>query len=173
MGVPDQGEEHHPTISYQWIHCLTIPRELRLDEDGHLIQKPVSELQSMRTNEQEHVFHIKRSVHSIPVEDITSAEVFIDQIDTQKRFLNAVSVQQHASSMIKEEGKLTLERDRFEDRSKEVREVVIEELHDLHIFIDSSSIEIFLNGGREVFTARYFPSREINRSPSVAEMKQS
>lgn len=73
----------------------------------------------------------------------------------------------------KDEGKLTLERDRFEDRTKEVREVEIEELQDLHIFIDASSIEIFVNGGREVFTARYFPSREINQSPSVVEMKRS
>ncbi|MBB6602818.1 sucrose-6-phosphate hydrolase [Bacillus sp. FSL M8-0266] len=166
MGVPDQGEEHHPTISYQWIHCLTIPRELRLDDDGHLIQKPVTELQAMRTNEQEHIFHIKRSVQSIPVDDITSAELFIDQIDTQKGFECCIRA---AARIIydKGEGKLTLERDRFEDRSKEVREVAIDELHDLHIFIDASSIEIFVNGGRKVLTARYFPSPG-NKSISIS-----
>ena len=79
---------------------MTIPRELRLDDEGRLIQQPVSELRSMRTNEQEHVFHVKRSVHSIPVEDLTSAEVFIDQIETQKD-LNAVSVLLLVSFMIK------------------------------------------------------------------------
>ncbi|MGO4076090.1 GH32 C-terminal domain-containing protein, partial [Staphylococcus aureus] len=34
-------------------------------------------------------------------------------------------------------------------------------------FIDSSSIEIFVNGGREVFTARYFPSPG-NKSISIS-----
>ncbi|TWJ83937.1 hypothetical protein CHCC4186_4460 [Bacillus paralicheniformis] len=31
------------------------------------------------------------------------------------------------------------------------------ELRDLNIFLDASAIEIFVNGGEEVFTARYFP----------------
>ncbi|MGA3882533.1 GH32 C-terminal domain-containing protein, partial [Bacillus pumilus] len=63
--------------------------------------------------------------------------------------------------------KLTLERDRFEDRSKEIREVAIEELQDLPIFIDASSIEIFVNGGREVLIARYFPCQG-NKSISIS-----
>jgi beta-fructofuranosidase len=30
----------------------------------------------------------------------------------------------------------------------------------LHLFVDSSSVEIFVNDGQEVFTSRIFPSRD-------------
>ncbi|MEI4791289.1 GH32 C-terminal domain-containing protein [Bacillus sp. FJAT-53060] len=43
----------------------------------------------------------------------------------------------------------------------------IEELQDLHNFIDASSIEIFVNGGREVFTTCNFPSPG-NKSISIS-----
>ncbi|MGE6630449.1 glycoside hydrolase family 32 protein [Bacillus sp. NPDC077027] len=166
MGVPDQGEEHHPTISYQWIHCLTIPRELSLSEDGKLIQNPVSELKSMRTNEQEEIYQIKRSVHSIHVEDISKTELYADQIETQKGFeLCLRGAARLTYDKLKR--RLTLERESFENRTTEIREVEIEELKDLHIFIDASSIEIFVNGGREVLTARFFPSPG-NKSISIS-----
>ncbi len=43
MGVPEQGEEYHPTIENKWIHQLTIPRELHLEND-RLIQRPCQNL---------------------------------------------------------------------------------------------------------------------------------
>lgn len=39
----------------------------------------------------------------------------------------------------------------FESRSCELLQ-----LKDMHIFLDRSSIEVFINGGEEVFTARFF-----------------
>ena len=36
-------------------------------------------------------------------------------------------------------------------------------LNNLRIFIDTSSIELFINGGEEVFTARIFPDPENDK----------
>ena len=34
---------------------------------------------------------------------------------------------------------------------------IIKDLHTVHMFLDASSVEIFINNGEEVFSARYFP----------------
>ncbi|MFR9257075.1 MAG: GH32 C-terminal domain-containing protein [Merdibacter sp.] len=39
------------------------------------------------------------------------------------------------------------------------RSVHLAQLHDLHLFSDTSSLEVFLNEGSEVFTTRIYPTR--------------
>ena len=36
----------------------------------------------------------------------------------------------------------------------------VEKLTDLRIIVDVSCVEVFLNGGREVFSTRFYPDRE-------------
>jgi beta-fructofuranosidase len=52
MGGPDHPDEQdpaerHPTTANGWVHCLTVPREVRLDGDA-LVQWPVAELEALR-----------------------------------------------------------------------------------------------------------------------------
>ncbi len=46
---------------------------------------------------------------------------------------------------------------RFQRRRKRKRSRAISEVHSVRLFLDASSIELFLNDGEEVFSARYFP----------------
>ncbi|MCP3027452.1 sucrose-6-phosphate hydrolase [Halobacillus sp. A5] len=161
MGVPDQNEPSHPTVVNQWIHALTIPRVLEWTE-GQLIQQPVSELEEMReavllhseitiSNDQKAV----RGVGGKPVE----LRIEIEEVEDQL----ALEIFHYASfSYKRRDGILTLSRPQLEDKSKtEFRQTVLkEELKELRIFIDHSSLEIFVNGGKEVFTSRIFPQPE-------------
>ncbi len=74
MGVPDQHEDKHPTHAYHWIHCLTMPRQLSLS-NGRIIQRPLSEMKSRRTDEQKHRLQLNCSSVSLPVKDASRAEV--------------------------------------------------------------------------------------------------
>ncbi len=57
MGVPDQDEQSQPTIQHQWVHCMTLPRELHLQNDK-IVQKPVAELRTLRQNENAQQYHL-------------------------------------------------------------------------------------------------------------------
>lgn len=50
MGIPDAEYDNDATVSYDWIHALTMPRELSF-KDGKLLQKPLKEMQELRKNE--------------------------------------------------------------------------------------------------------------------------
>lgn len=56
-----------------------------------------------------------------------------------------------------EKGLAVLERTAFSGEEKETRSCAISEVHSVQLFLDASSIELFLNDGEEVFSARYFP----------------
>jgi beta-fructofuranosidase len=52
FGMPDHDgqpplEQKHPSAANGWVHCLTVPREVRL-QDGDLVQWPVAELAALR-----------------------------------------------------------------------------------------------------------------------------
>ncbi|WP_026691660.1 glycoside hydrolase family 32 protein [Alteribacter aurantiacus] len=162
MGVPDQQEDQHPSVKNQWIHCLTIPRELQLKGD-RLIQKPVEELQQMRHNEVMHeeatieghteLNGVSGDVVELELSDFGSAPAFFE-----------IDFRQEARLVFDRESRvLTLERKNFADRLTEKRQCHLEELQSLRIFMDTSSLEIFVNGGEDVFTSRYFPEPTENR----------
>ncbi|WP_173918458.1 sucrose-6-phosphate hydrolase [Halobacillus sp. Marseille-Q1614] len=158
MGVPEQFEQSHPTIENRWIHGLTIPRELKWN-GSQLIQEPVQELALMREavllhseisieNDQKAV----RGISGRPVELHLELEELNDQFAIE--FFHYASL-----SFTKKDSILTLSRPHLEDKSKtEFRRVRLKNgLWSLRIFIDTSSLEIFVNDGEEVFTSRIYP----------------
>jgi beta-fructofuranosidase len=50
MGVPDQPE-NYPERANGWVHTMTLPRVLELNQDHKLIQKPAAELKKLRKEE--------------------------------------------------------------------------------------------------------------------------
>lgn len=50
MGISDADYDNDATVQYDWIHALTMPRELSF-KDGKLLQKPLKEMQQLRKNE--------------------------------------------------------------------------------------------------------------------------
>ncbi|MEC1752438.1 sucrose-6-phosphate hydrolase [Bacillus mojavensis] len=173
MAVPDQDEKCHPTKDYHWIHCMTLPRQLTLSGEK-LIQQPLPELKAMRKNGQEVQINMYGSSGTLPVENPERAEILIEDIDTESGF--EIDIRATATfSYRKEEGLITLERTSFDGTKTEARHCRISNLHTVHMFIDASSVEVFVNHGEEVFSARYFPfpgNDEVTaRSNGRSEMK--
>ncbi|NCC80304.1 MAG: hypothetical protein EOM07_11970, partial [Clostridia bacterium] len=153
MGTMEkEKEEALPTVKDGWVHHLSILRELSLSSDGRLLQKPVRELESAR----EKVLEEKRD--SLRVEIETPFEVNLKVSDRMKRLELIYG------------GDLKLSFDGFDFRverrdwltgEREYRSVELKEgLTELQMLVDHTSAEIFINGGREVFSLRFFKDEE-------------
>ncbi|WP_171051752.1 glycoside hydrolase family 32 protein [Alteribacter natronophilus] len=163
MGVPDQQEDQHPTIENGWIHCLTIPRVLTLRGD-RLIQTPAEELRALRSGEVSHeTVTIDGGGQALEgvAGDVMELEIDVSRMAPYFE----IDLRGEARIIFDREAKtLTFERRNFADRLTEKRQCHLEELRSLRLFLDTSSVELFVNGGEEVFTSRYFPApdnREI------------
>ncbi|PYY29706.1 Sucrose-6-phosphate hydrolase [Paenibacillus illinoisensis] len=144
-------EQAVPTIQEGWVHTLTIPREMTL-EDGVLYQKPIHELQLLRQHE-EHGEIRSNGQWNLPS---LAAEVIMRFTKLQESFQivirNDVQIE-----FDHEHNHLTVWRTNWLTNEKEHRRTVLSHpLAELHMFIESSSIELFVNQGEEVFSLRYF-----------------
>ncbi|MFC0523565.1 glycoside hydrolase family 32 protein [Pontibacillus salicampi] len=162
MGVPDQNEEAHPTVQYKWIHTLTLPRVLTLKEEK-LYQNPVEELSSLRGKETIHQ-QVRIQTQEISLQDVEgdSMELYV-QLHSVEADVVEIQFRNHARLIYRPStGKLTLERKSFVDYQTESRSCTLQNLSTLRIFMDTSSLEIFVNNGEEVFTSRMYPYEENN-----------
>ncbi|MFE6073676.1 glycoside hydrolase family 32 protein [Paenibacillus sp. NPDC057886] len=167
MGLPDL---EYPTDKSGWAHCLTIPRQLSLRE-RKLIQQPVSEMVKLRgDSEGTHMeFIIGNETRSFA--DFAGMAY---ELECEIRDFDAevVGIELRASA----EEKTVLQYDRLAqkvildrsqsgatlaDQNGNVRRCALNaDVLKFRIFVDSSSVEIFVNDGEEVFTSRIFPSKE-------------
>lgn len=128
------------------IHCLTLPREIAV-ENGQLVQKPAAELRQM--------------FEEIPLDSLqqtVNSRCWMGclQVDNQKFDLNInreiqLSWQPHT-------GIFTLFRKDWAHDYWQEKSAQLETLHSVQIFMDTSSIEVFLNDGQAVLSARILPS---------------
>ncbi len=168
MGLPDQ-KENYPERDKGWVHAMTIPRVLELDEDNKIIQKPVPELKNLRGKEILHQ-NIKIKSEQIELADIEgdSLELIVKIKDISaeefgfKLRAAADGSQETVISYNQNREKLSFDRSNSGLGENGIRRCFIEknESLKLHFFIDSSSIELFVNDGSEVFTSRVYPRPE-------------
>lgn len=163
MGLPDTEPEYtYPTKESGWIHALTLPREL-VEQDGKLLQKPIEELTELRENE----LNLKVDNHldlTLPkaCELILKPEQPLE--DFRLDFENAFSV-------IFKDGILSLdftkdERTKAAGAGRSVRSKAVGRVKELRIYLDTSSVEIFVNGGACVFSSRCFTEDKIRLASS-------
>ncbi|MCI6888500.1 MAG: glycoside hydrolase family 32 protein [Lachnospiraceae bacterium] len=150
MGIPD-ADYTNPTTEAGWQHALTLPRELTV-RDGKLIQQPIAELRQLRCEPvvcgsfdqdgcAECVSEAKPQVYE--------ASVTFDRCQSMRMELR------DGVTLYYQDHMLTLDPgDRGAGRT--ARSVRLECLEDLQIFADTSSVEIFVNHGEEVFTSRIY-----------------
>lgn len=177
MGIP--GEEEHPTIKEGWMHALTLPRELSMN-GNRIIQKPIKELKGLRKDEIEYgEFIVEDEIWER--EELTGdAYELIVNVNVLSEIFELIIKSSVRIIYSKESATLTLERQGAHPKYKDSRSVVLgnenSELK-LHVFVDRSSIEIFVNGGKEVFTSRIFPKKDaqsiqLKAIDGVVEVKQ-
>lgn len=154
MGLPDiEGIYENPTVEAGWQHAMTVPRELRV-VDGKLRQLPVRELTKLRKDET--AFEVKRET----VLNVSGGFELLVEPEGQNETFEVLLGTHVLLSYLPEEAKFEL---RFLDRSgagRDVRRVRLDSLRNIRLLVDTSSIEVFLNDGEEVFTTRYYPDTQ-------------
>ena len=150
MGIPDADYDNDATVQYDWIHALTMPRELSF-KDGKLLQKPLKEMQQLRKNE----FHCALSEFVQWEPKDSCFELHIDfEERTEKN--SSVKIQLREDVFLSwEKGLFRLNMGKSGHGRKE-RIAEIKQLRNLTIFSDTSAIEIFINDGENVMTTRVY-----------------
>ncbi len=143
MGIGDIPYTN-PTAELGWQHCLTMPRELVLKKDGEIYQKPLSELQLLR-----------RECREIEANSSISAEL---PFELTGKICGDFSIKSNSFSLSYEDSIFTLEfLDMKVSGGRTSRRVRLENLDEIRIFADTSSLEIYLNGGKRVISSRFYP----------------
>lgn len=150
MGVPDAVNHKNPTIENYWQHCLTIPRELRLN-GTKLFQVPVEELKNLRKDE---VKIEEAIIEKEAIFDMFESNTYEVIVDTKEAKTFSISLREDCVlSYNNGIFKLSLGKSGY---GRDERAVEIKEVNNVRIFSDNSSLEVFLNNGEEVFTTRIY-----------------
>ena len=163
MGMPDCEAYTNPTIADGWQHCFTLPREIYV-KDGKICQRPVRELD----NKEE---IIKTAENKLQADSCKTYDLKIDKIQNNQ-FRIAL-----AEELLLEytDGKFRM---RFTDNRKncvsagrDCRYVETDEVTNIRVIADVSSVEVFVNDGEYVFSTRYYPEKySINVRAEGAEI---
>lgn len=165
MGLPELA---YPTDAHGWAHCLTVPRELSF-RDHQLIQQPVRELTQLRGDKQVAELYLN-SESQTPVD--LKGRVFEMLVEFDMEEAEEVGVAFRKSDEEQTIFKYNKTKETLVlDRSQSGKAVAVDygttrkcsyELNQTHLirchfFVDESSVEVFIDDGAAVFTARIFP----------------
>lgn len=155
LGVPEAKLEE---TRFGWANALTLPRELYINNDKKLCMKPVEELVKLRDKEivrttfkltEEKSFKISNSVEFIlnflDIEDATG--ILGIKIKNEKEIMAEVLFNPNTNKII------------FSRNTTDgIREAVISKKREclMRVYIDKSTIEIFINDGEVVFSSRVY-----------------
>ncbi len=144
MGIGDIPYSN-PTVSLGWQHCLTLPRELTVREDGVILQNPVRELGKLRRD-------ATKIDGKIAVPAAFPFELRgITEGDFELKLENVLTLTYQQG-----EAHLTIAEAAGYGRTE--RFAKLPACRDIRIIADCSSAEIYLNGGEVVFSTRYYPA---------------
>ena len=138
--MPD-ADYTNPTTKYKWQHCLTIPRELKYDK-GKLYQKPISELCKLRKE--------KISLEKGDRCNLKVYEAFSNNISSEFE----INLREDVKLSYQDEN-LTLNMGES-SFGRKIRKVKIENIENIRIYSDKSSLEIFINDGYCVLSTRVY-----------------
>ncbi|WP_059171709.1 sucrose-6-phosphate hydrolase [Bacillus sp. FJAT-27445] len=157
MGITDETEAFQPTLANRWVHALTIPRELKVHGEK-VYQRPVDELAILRKDRIEYKnVRLTGALSQLDGVEGRSVELLLD-FPKAKNGGFRIRFRNEAELFYDEDKQaITLRRRNFKTGEPETRTCHVTALSQLRVFMDHSSLEIFINEGEEVFTARYFP----------------
>ena len=161
MGIPE--EEDFPTVKNKWLHCLTLPRELKVI-DGKLYQVPINEMESIRG---EKIEFSGKVTGEVKVGTGVTYELKAKFTDFNSDFGLKLRTGKNSETVLKfdyNDKKFVLDRTKGEQPDKRLRKVYLGDISklELTVFVDNSSVEVFINGGAEVFSSRIFPEKDAD-----------
>lgn len=138
------------------IHCLSLPRELSV-EQGKLMQRPAREIRSLFAADP-----LPEEGWSAPGTRIWHMDLDLAEQDTP--FSMRFNGREAMISYDPAQSLFTLFRWDWAQDVWEERSCRTENLNRLEIYMDASSLEIFLNDGEKVLSARLLPTEHV---PSI------
>jgi beta-fructofuranosidase len=136
---------------------MTNPRKLEL-KGGKLYQTSVEELQNLKVDEVSYS-GVQVSGEKMELEYVNgkSVAILIDSLTNEYEKFE-ISFRDNSRFIYLASKKLaTFERESLkEDKKIEARHCELESFHKIHIILDTSSVEIFLKDGEEIFFSRIF-----------------
>ncbi|MFB5663345.1 sucrose-6-phosphate hydrolase [Alteribacillus sp. HJP-4] len=163
MGLPDLS---YPTDKHMWAHCLTLPRELTI-HNNKLLQKPAEELRLLRQSKKTTSLLLDNQMLPLYTWEDSAYEldVRIEGIEAGMAGISFCAGETEKTMFYYDADRQKLVLDRSlsgEPASPEfgtTRSVPYDEKNvNIRMFVDTSSVEIFINKGEAVFTSRLFPS---------------
>lgn len=147
MGMPD-AEYSNPTVARGWQHCLTFPRELVWNkEKEQLEQRPAKEREVLYRNEV-----LYRVAGEISVPCPAASEIVI------QNHSDAFCMEYDRTFCLEWAGGCLRLLYMPESYGRTVRNLKVDHLESLQILFDSTSMEVFVNGGEAVLSARFYPN---------------
>ena len=144
FGIPDADYHNQPTVNHDWQHALTMPKVLTY-QNGQIYQQPLEEMKQLRQD------CLISTCQDIKQTDTICYEMRIDfekskDFNLQLRDDVFLTYQDHVLTLSLGESGC--------GRTK--RQVQLDEVNNLTIFSDTSSLEIFINDGQTVMTTRVY-----------------
>lgn len=159
MGMPDDPTYgNDPTVAEGWQHCLTLPREITVGEDGVVRQAPVRELKNLRG--------MRRTAESaLKLDEVSEAfDIEIDGIDAE--FSVTLGGELSISWRAERDGTPARLEMRFAHTGRSTsgcgrtaRWERLDRVDNVRIVADTSSVEVFANDGELAMTTRWYPAR--------------
>ncbi len=152
MGMADCPDHANSTVDHGWQHCFTLPREVVTD-GRTVLQRPVVELAGFRGP-------VLEGEGSLRAEGLPAFDLEVSGIRGPRcavTLAGGLDVTYTAAV-----GEVAMA---FRDRSRGSmggargeRRVAVPALRSFHVVGDASLVEVFCNGGEQVFSTRYYPS---------------
>jgi beta-fructofuranosidase len=153
MGLPDN---HYPTEEEDWEGSLVLPRELRIVND-RLYQLPVQQIRELRQKKVEPTGRLPRVAEVQVKHTGGNAQLTLFSKSDGTGGLQ-LSYDAARKTVTIDRSQMEL---RFNEAIGEVLEVPLEEdLTDIALYLDRSSVEIFFNKGEATFTTHLYPTEQ-------------
>lgn len=172
MGLPEIA---YPSDRDNWAHCLTLPRELTLSKENRLLQKPARELTALRQKAEP--LRTSGTTNQKLDWQGTSYELVVKLQSTAGKFgliLRGNGEQGTYLYVDRTTNQLVLDRSNsgepFGEAYGTIRRVDYNrDQIQFQIFVDQSSIEIFVNEGETTFTTRIFTAENQQELYLISE----
>lgn len=157
MGMADSSPEFiNPTVEKGWQHALTLPRVLTV-EAGKLNQRPHQAYETLRQNEEKGHLELADEVFT----DL-SGEIYELKLGFPDEINNFTLTLRQDTQIDYQDGVITLSHG-YSGFGRRKRQIQLNQLGELRVFSDSSSIELFINDGEYVMTSRVYPDAGSNK----------
>lgn len=147
MGMPEcEYTTNHVTKANGWQQCLAMPRVLE-EKNGKLYQHPLEEMKELRKSHLRFIINNQLNLKS----DCFELKVVLQHNSYFKMTIKKDCILEYCP----DKQILSLCMNQSGDHRK-IRTANINKLKELQIFVDTSSIEVFVNKGRITLTSRVF-----------------